>query len=472
MRLVFLLLLLTILYSNNSFSYSTISVKLGDNKSKIKYFKPYDGFSNFFIPECLETDINGNLNIKVEISEPTFVNIVIDNFGLWLLLEPNDGIRIERLKESDGSKGYLEIFGKNYKAHRYYNYVYNKYPIDKIFKIREIFTKPINDINELFESISSEINKQTNWVDSLQRLNQASKPYCDLMKVEISSTIAWEIGNLIDNSNSINSDVNKLAEAKKRLFKLVSPTESKLKYCGYGSAYYYTYYEYLFKHENYRVDTSKVIIDEVSFYALAPFEIQRHLWGQDLFVYKRSAPTMYDYCNLFKKFKRLFEGSDYVKYFETSNICKPLDLELKTNIVGVVNDDLFSFISSEMHGKRILIDLWATWCGPCKIEFSYFDYNFYKLVDENDIELLFISIDKESKILEWENYIKKLELKGTHILAGEKMLISLKDIFFNDKAITIPRYVLFNESGVVISEELVKPSDKSFKDIISKSFKN
>ena len=40
MRLVFLFLVLTILYPNNSFSYSTISVKLGDNKSKIKFFKP------------------------------------------------------------------------------------------------------------------------------------------------------------------------------------------------------------------------------------------------------------------------------------------------------------------------------------------------------------------------------------------------------------------------------------------------
>ena len=50
-----------------------------------------------------------------------------------------------------------------------------------------------------------------------------------------------------------------------------------------------------------------------------------------------------------------------------------------------------SYTLSEMRGKVVLLNFWATWCGPCRMEIPDFNEIYEEYGSEN-IEILSISI--------------------------------------------------------------------------------
>ena len=78
------------------------------------------------------------------------------------------------------------------------------------------------------------------------------------------------------------------------------------------------------------------------------------------------------------------------------DINKAPDFTLQT-----VNDS--SYTLSKMEGKVVLINFWATWCGPCRMEIPEFNqlYNSYY---EKGLEILGISISDNKKQL--KNFTK------------------------------------------------------------------
>jgi len=93
----------------------------------------------------------------------------------------------------------------------------------------------------------------------------------------------------------------------------------------------------------------------------------------------------------------------------------------------------------DFKGKVIFIDVWATWCVPCKKGFP----KIVKLIEkykEEDIQFLFMTNDRN--IGNWKKYIKEHpELKGKHLMARGTP-------FLEDYNITgIPRYLIIDKEG-------------------------
>jgi thiol-disulfide isomerase/thioredoxin len=138
----------------------------------------------------------------------------------------------------------------------------------------------------------------------------------------------------------------------------------------------------------------------------------------------------------------------------------------ESKINSSFNGDLNTLIKSNYKNKRVLIDIWATWCAPCKIEFKKYDSLFYKALTEMEINLLFIRIDKTSNLKAWRKDINRFGLNGDHILAGSKLLESLRVVVFKNETVSIPRYVVIDNYGKILTANFNRPSDPSFiKDI-------
>ncbi|GHN01091.1 hypothetical protein WSM22_25800 [Cytophagales bacterium WSM2-2] len=114
-------------------------------------------------------------------------------------------------------------------------------------------------------------------------------------------------------------------------------------------------------------------------------------------------------------------------------------------------------------GKRLMIDIWASWCGPCKSEISKYDEDFYSFLEKKKIEMLFISVDKNDKAEQWKKDVNWFNANGYHIRAGEKLNASIQEDIYRENTFLIPRYLLVDETGKIITDNLARPSSVRFR---------
>ena len=60
--------------------------------------------------------------------------------------------------------------------------------------------------------------------------------------------------------------------------------------------------------------------------------------------------------------------------------------------------------------------------------------------------------------------------RSHHVLAGKTTQASIKKIVFKNGTLNIPRYILIDESGKILSADFTRPSNPSFTSEIVKSF--
>lgn len=106
---------------------------------------------------------------------------------------------------------------------------------------------------------------------------------------------------------------------------------------------------------------------------------------------------------------------------------------------------------ADLKGKYIYIDVWATWCGPCRGELPALKELEEKYAGK-DIHFVSLSCDKNKKA--WENMVTKDQLKGIQLHMGT-------DKTFMDAYLIngIPRFILLDRDGKIISANMTRPSD-------------
>jgi thiol-disulfide isomerase/thioredoxin len=64
----------------------------------------------------------------------------------------------------------------------------------------------------------------------------------------------------------------------------------------------------------------------------------------------------------------------------------------------------------DFKGKVLFIDVWATWCGPCREQFPFLKEVEEEYKDNNEIIFMGITIDRARDRQKWINTIKKENL--------------------------------------------------------------
>jgi len=103
----------------------------------------------------------------------------------------------------------------------------------------------------------------------------------------------------------------------------------------------------------------------------------------------------------------------------------------------------------DFRGKVVYIDLWASWCGPCREE-SPFLQKIYDRYKDNK-EIAFISISIKDRKADWIRAIK--EDKPAWL-----QLIDNNDTVYNRyNAITIPRFIIIDKEGNIVNNDAPRP---------------
>lgn len=139
-----------------------------------------------------------------------------------------------------------------------------------------------------------------------------------------------------------------------------------------------------------------------------------------------------------------FPNDSYIQNAK-SDLLEKIENVSKTSIGTVAPDFTFpdldgNLISlSSFKGKYVLIDFWASWCGPCRIESPNVQKQ-YRLYRDKGFEVVSVSIGKKEK--EWRKAVKEDNLEGTLLIAKDSKKI-MKDYVFSG----IPYMVLLDKEG-------------------------
>ncbi len=113
---------------------------------------------------------------------------------------------------------------------------------------------------------------------------------------------------------------------------------------------------------------------------------------------------------------------------------------------------------SSLKGKLVYVDVWATWCGPCRAEIPSLqklevDYH------ERDVTFLSVSVDQDKEA--WRKMVADEELGGIQLWADGWSKITKDYAIFG-----IPRFMLFDTKGNIISTNAPRPSSDSIRELL------
>jgi len=109
----------------------------------------------------------------------------------------------------------------------------------------------------------------------------------------------------------------------------------------------------------------------------------------------------------------------------------------------------------DFKGKFVYIDVWATWCGPCKAQIPFLK-KVEKQYHDKNIEFVSISVDKKKDYEKWRKMVVDKELTGVQLIADNE----LKSDFTKDFLIRgIPRFILIDPAGNIIESNAPRPLD-------------
>ncbi len=475
-QLILTILLIGLLGCQSSKNKILINGKIiGDIPEKVDYTSPINGICNWWFTKSVQPDSLGNFQINIDSDQTIFIKLRTSNKTQGtLIVEPGETYDVR--------------FDLNNKEKVFY-------VTDKSSVLQETYNKLPNPEHIqigagefMRDSVASTIKKtieqrKTDEIGQFEKLLSdkiISSKVLELVKTDrncyydaVLSTVAWLKCHM-----TMQGREKVFADEFDNLWKgtfeqplLSNPEIVKSPWFNFYAECYIYFKEYVngnFTKEKlealreskqtkiYRVNKAKEYLN--------PEVCEDYIAN---YLYEECFQKEYEkeLIGLFENFKADYPKSEYIQYIsplidEIVKFHKIADSDFNEKIKFVKNYpnlNTLSEIANTFTKGKIYIDVWATWCGPCKAEFEYKE-ELKNLLQKNDIQILYISIDREQDSVQWKNMIKFYNLEGYHVRANKELGAELRKIFDRDGAIGIPWYILIDNNGNIIKKHATHPS--------------
>ncbi len=132
------------------------------------------------------------------------------------------------------------------------------------------------------------------------------------------------------------------------------------------------------------------------------------------------------------------EGSDYVPYY--IDIVQPNTKGEEVSLKSVVENK---------NNRYVLLDFWASWCGPCMAEMPYLK-EAYKLYHKKGFEIFGVSLDSREE--SWKGAIEKQAMKWVNVCSLQDFKAPAAEAYAVESIPT--NYLIDCSNGVIVAKNL------------------
>jgi thiol-disulfide isomerase/thioredoxin len=388
------------------------------------------------IYDTIKVSKEGKFNQQIKLRQPSIAYFAIDNPKASIQLFAENGINVNLQINIIKNKVDFTYNGDNKDCYDYMNShnvesLLNQWPFERIDKLtfNQYRYQYISDV----EKSKVELNK----IKSLS-FRRFMHEQIDADAEHNLWRYAWSKGNIkdpdfinwaesFDHNDSNNTDI---CESYLRWYSLIHKDKVALKNGSF----------YILKEAFTNQDIINYFADEMikSFLKQAPEDMD-----QELIAYKNVSTN-----------KKGWEEADkiYAHYCKMKKGAPAEDFEMTD-----INDRKYTL--KDFRGKVLYIDCWASWCGPCCMEIPFMKKLFEHYIHNKDIEFISISLDQNKNA--WVRKLKTDNPKWKQFICTDNFNSQLCKNYDID---AIPRFLMFDKQGNIISLDAPRPSDE---DIIS-----
>lgn len=149
--------------------------------------------------------------------------------------------------------------------------------------------------------------------------------------------------------------------------------------------------------------------------------------------------------------------ADYAVKYDKWDVSKPGRISPDFEAADI-NGKVWSL--EDFRGRYVYIDMWATWCNPCRRELPYL-----KSLEEkfSDAEIVFLGLSIDRDKAKWEEMVRSGSLVGTQLYLGSGSSFQKA---YNIEG--IPRFILLGKDGRIVNPDMSRPSqDETLKTLES-----
>jgi peroxiredoxin len=108
---------------------------------------------------------------------------------------------------------------------------------------------------------------------------------------------------------------------------------------------------------------------------------------------------------------------------------------------------------SDFKGKIVYLDIWASWCGPCRSELPHAKILASEMKDKG-VVFLNVSVDENEEV--WKNFIKENDMEGIHLISKGNFESQITHLY---NARGIPHYIIIGTAGEIVDIDAKRPSN-------------